>query len=168
MNTISLPKASALTSPNPLVLVCTRREDGGTNLATVSWWNYLSFNPGMVAFAMAKTSYSGQRVRDTGKVVLTVPGKELAQLAIQCGSSTGHKTDKVKEFNVEMEDIETGGIQVPAHSKVAIEATLKEFVETGDHYLYICSVENVYANEGEEALFAWNGYSKIAPATIGS
>lgn len=67
-----------------------------------------------------------------------------------------------------MEDIETGGIQVPAHSKVAIEATLKEFVETGDHYLYICNVENVYANEGEEALFAWGGYSKIAPATIGS
>ena len=35
----------------------------------------------------------------------------------------------------------------------------KEFHEVGDHYLYICEVE--------EALFASNGYSKIAPAKQG-
>lgn len=26
------------------------------------------------------------------------------------------------------------------------------------------SVEQVYGNEGEEAVFAWNGYSQIRPA----
>lgn len=36
--------------------------------------------------------------------------------------------------------------------------------ETGDHYLYICDVEQVYGNEAEEALFAWNGYSQARPA----
>lgn len=36
--------------------------------------------------------------------------------------------------------------------------------ETGDHYLYICDVEQVYGNEAEEALFAWNGYSQVRPA----
>ena len=57
METINLPKASALTSPNPVTLVCTRKPDGSTNLATVSWWTYLSFNPSMIAYAMAKTSF---------------------------------------------------------------------------------------------------------------
>lgn len=30
-----------------------------------------------------------------------------------------------------------------------------------------CDVEKVYGNEAEEALFAWNGYGKIAPAKQG-
>lgn len=48
MKKIDLPFASKLTSPNPVSLVCTQKPDGSTNLATVSWWNYLSFNPNMI------------------------------------------------------------------------------------------------------------------------
>lgn len=59
MKEITLPKASQLTSPNPVTLVCTEKEDGTTNLAAVSWWTYLSYNPNMIAYAMAKTSFSG-------------------------------------------------------------------------------------------------------------
>ena len=36
--------------------------------------------------------------------------------------------------------------------------------ELGDHYLYSFDVEQVYGNESEEALFAWNGYSQLCPA----
>ena len=42
--------------------------------------------------------------------------------------------------------------------------TLKEYIEVGDHYLYICNVEQVLADEQEEAVFAWNGYGKICAA----
>lgn len=76
VNKINLPKASGLTSPNPVTLVCTEKPDGGTNLATVSWWTYLSFNPSMIAYAMAKTSYSGEMVRANGRVILTIPRRE--------------------------------------------------------------------------------------------
>ena len=164
MNKINLPKASVLTSPNPVTLVCTRRPEGTTNLATVSWWTYLSYNPEMIAYAMAKTSYSGERVRETKEVVLTVPGAEIADFVMKCGISTGRKTDKVAEFGIEMQEVEGTDIKIPAHTKVAIKCSLKEFVEVGDHYLYICNVEDVYADEDEEAVFAWNGYGKIAPA----
>ena len=40
MKEITLPKASQLTSPNPVTVVCTQKPDGSTNLATVSWWTY--------------------------------------------------------------------------------------------------------------------------------
>lgn len=36
MKKINLAQASALTSPNPVTVVCTERPDGGTNLAAVS------------------------------------------------------------------------------------------------------------------------------------
>ena len=164
MKEISLPKASQLTSPNPVTLVCTQKTDGSTNLATVSWWTYLSFNPYMITFAMAKPSYSGEMVRNSKKVIITIPGAELADIVLGCGSTTGRNTDKVTKFNIELTDIADSAIKIPVHSKVAIVCSLKEYHEVGDHYLYICNVEKVYGDETEEALFAWNGYSQIRPA----
>ncbi len=164
MEKITLPKAAQLTSPNPVTIVCTQKPDGGTNLATVSWWTYLSFNPNMIAYAMAKTSYSGEMVRANKKVILTIPSAEIAEAVMGCGSTTGRDTDKITKFGIEMQAVEGSDIQIPLHSRVAIQCSLKEFIETGDHYLYICNVEQVYGNEGEEAVFAWNGYSQIRPA----
>ena len=164
MNKINLPQAAKLTSPNPVTVVCTMKPDGSTNLATVSWWTYLSFNPNMIAYAMAKTSYSGEMVRDTQKVILTIPGVEIADAVMGCGSTTGRDTVKVEKFDIELAEIEGSSIKIPVHSRVAIQCSLKEFREVGDHYLYICNVEQVYGNEAEEALFAWNGYSQLRSA----
>lgn len=163
MKKISLPKASFLTSPNPVAVVCTQKPDGTPNLATVSWWTYLSYNPNMIAFAMAKTSYSGEMVRSSKKVILTVPGESIADAVIGCGSTTGRDTDKAARFNIELEDVEDSSIKIPVHSRAAIVCTLKEYHEVGDHYLYICNVDQVYGNENENALFAWNGYTEIRP-----
>lgn len=164
MKKINLPQDSRLTSPNPVTVVCTEKPDGSTNLATVSWWTYLSFNPNMIAYAMAKTSYSGEMVRNNRKVILTIPGAEIADAAMGCGSTTGRNTDKVSKFNIALKDVEGSSIQIPVHSRVALVCSLKEYHEVGDHYLYICDVERVYGDESEEALFAWNGYSQLRPA----
>lgn len=163
MKEITLPKASQLTSPNPVTVVCTQKPDGSTNLATVSWWTYLSYHPNMIAYAMAKPSYSGEMVRENRKVVLTIPGAEMAEAVLGCGTTTGRDTDKIARFHIEMCQLEGTAIQVPAHSRVAMVCRLKEYHEVGDHYLYLCDVERVYGNEAEEALFAWNGYSEIRP-----
>ena len=164
MNKINLPQAAKLTSPNPVSLVCTQKPDGFTNLATVSWWTYLSFNPNMIGYAMAKTSYSGEMVRNNKKVILTIPGTDLAEAVMVCGSTTGRDTDKVAQFGIELTEVEGSDIKIPVHSRVAIVCSMKEYHEVGDHYLYICDVEQVYGNEVEEALFAWNGYSQVRPA----
>ena len=164
MEKITLPKASNLTSPNPVTIVCTQKPDGKTNLATVSWWTYLSYNPGMIAYAMAKTSYSGEMVRNNKKVILTIPGAEIADEAMGCGMSTGRDTDKIVKLGIEMQEIPGSEIQIPLHSRLAIVCSMKEFLEVGDHYLYICDVEQVYGNEAEEALFAWNGYAQLRTA----
>ena len=138
--------------------------DGSTNLATVSWWIYLSYHPNMIAYAMAKTSYSGELVRGNKKVVLTIPGTAIVEAVMGCGSTTGRNTDKASKFNIELVSVEGSSIQIPVHSRVAIVCNLKEYHEVGDHYLYICDVEQVYGDETQDALFAWNGYSEIRPA----
>lgn len=164
MKEINLPQASMLTSPNPVTLVCTEKPDGTTNLATVSWWTYLSFNPSMIAYAMAKTSYSGEMARNNKMVILTIPGEAIADAVMGCGSTTGRDTNKAEKFGMELISLPGSSIQIPLHSRVAIQCRLKEYHEVGDHYLYICDVEQVYGNEEETALFAWKGYSELRPA----
>ena len=119
----------------------------------------------MIAFAMAKTSYSGERIRESRKVFVTIPGAEIAEAVMGCGSTTGRNTDKVAKFGIELAEVEGSTIKIPKHSRVAIQCRLKEDHETGDHYLYICEVEQVYGDESEKALFAWNGYSRLHPAS---
>ena len=164
MKKITLPVASRLTSPNPLTLVCTAKPDGTTNLAAVSWWTYLSFNPDMAAFAMAKSSYSGERIRESGKVILAMPAEGLEAAVTGCGGTTGRDTDKAAKFDIELTEIEGSGIKIPALSRVALVCTLKEFHETGDHYLYVCTVDEALGDPAKRALFAWNGYAQIRTA----
>lgn len=163
MKEITLPAAAKYTSPNPVTIVCSKKDDGSTNLATVSWWTYLSYNPCMIAYAMAKTSFSGEMVRKNGEVVLTIPSEKLADLALKCGSCTGRNTNKAEKFSAELIALPNCDIKIPGGSCLTIVCSLKEFTEVGDHYLYICNVKQVYADDGEKPVFAWNGYSQIRP-----
>ena len=74
----------------------------------------------MIAFAMAKTSYSGEMVQNSRKVILTIPGAELSEAVMGCGSTTGRNTDKVAKFGIELAEVEGSSIKVPVHSPVAI------------------------------------------------
>lgn len=164
MEKINLVKASQLTSPNPLALVCTTKEDGNTNIATISWYTYLSFKSNLIGLAMSKHSYTGEMIRKNKKLVLTIPGSQLDEVVKKCGSISGRTTDKVKEYNIELQELESCDIKIPQHIKVAMILNLNNYIEVGDHYFYICKVEEVYSDESEEALYAWNGYSLIKPS----
>ena len=161
MEKITLAGASKLTSPNPVCLICTKKEDGNTNLATVSWYTYLSYRPEMMAFAMSKKSYTGEMVRNNKKVILTIPGDGLADIVKKCGTSTGRNIDKVSEYEIDMEKIDGSDIEIPCKSRVAVLLSLSEYVEVGDHYLYICNVDSVYSSNEGDTLFAFNGYALI-------
>ena len=164
MKKINIGQATVLTSPDPLVLVCTKKENGKLNMAPVSFFMYASFNPPMLAFAMGKAANSGENIRRTGKAVLAVPGVSLKGAVMASGSANGGTQDKLAEPPIALQTIEGTDIQVPEDSRVAFEVTLEKTVESGDHYLYLCSIDKMLADESKEALFAWNGYAKVAPA----
>ncbi len=160
----NIGQAAALTSPDPLMLVCTQKEDGSLNLAPVSFFMYASFNPPMLAFGLGKASNTGENIRRTGKAVLAAPGGSLKDAVMAYGSASGGAVDKLKETPIALQSMEGCGIQFPEDSRVAFAVSLAQTVEVGDHYLYVCNIDKMAADEGKEALFAWNGYAKVAPA----
>lgn len=167
MKELNIMEATVLTSPNPLTLICSQNQDGTTNLAPICFVSYLSFDPPMIGFAAGKQSHTGKRVRETGKVIVTVPGKGLAQAVVACGSTTGAAVHKVEANHIEMESVEGSDIQIPADTRLAMVATLKQSVEVGDHILHICQVDKFLGNETKQGLYAWNGFGKVAGATEG-
>lgn len=90
----------------------------------------------------------------------------MVRQVIGCGSTSGGGTDKVKRFGIELIRCPGCDIEIPGHSIVAISCSLCQFIDVGDHYFYIFDVTNVHVNDNERALFAWNGYSRIAPASM--
>lgn len=163
MKELNIMEATVFTSPNPLTLICSQNEDGTTNLAPICFVSYLSFNPPMVGFAAGKQSHTGKRVRETGKVIITVPGESLAQAVMACGASTGAKVNKVAANEIEMKEIDDNDIQIPADTRLAMVATLQQSVEVGDHILHICQVDKFFGDESKKGLYAWNGFGKAAP-----
>ena len=164
MKEINIGQATAITSPDPLMLVCTTKEDGSLNMAPVSFFMYSSFNPPMLAFAMGKAANSGENIRRTGKAVLAAPGISLNGAVMAFGSSNGGQEDKLKETPIALQKVEGSDIQIPEDSRIAFVVSLAQTIESGDHYLYLCNIEKMVADESKEALFAWEGYAKVAPA----
>ena len=164
MKEVKIGEATALTSPDPLVLVCTKKEDGSLNMAPVSFFMYASFDPPMLAFAMGKASNSGENIRRTGKAVLAAPGVSLRDAVMAYGARNGGKSDKLKELPIPIQSMEGTEIQLPEDSRIAFAVTLEQTVEAGDHYLYLCRIDRIAADESREALFAWEGYAAVAPA----
>lgn len=164
MKEVNLGQATKITSPNPLVMVCTEKENGKVNIAPVSFFMYVSFNPAMISFAMMKGSNSGENFRRTKKAVLAVPGENLKDVIMAYGSTTGSKVDKLEANPIPLQSMEGCGIQFPKDSRIAFKVTLNQTVEAGDHYLYTCNIDKIVADEEKDGLFAWEGYGVVAPA----
>ena len=167
MRELNIMEATVYSSPNPLTLICSLNEDGTTNLAPICFVSYLSFNPPMVGFAAGKQSHTGKRVRETGKVIVTVPGESLAGAVMACGTSTGAKLNKVSENHIEMKSVDGSDIQIPADARLDMAAPLQQSVEVGDHILQICQVDKFLGDEDKKGLYAWHGFGKVASAAEG-
>ena len=164
MKEINIGQATAITSPDPLMLVCTKKEDGSLNMAPVSFFMYASFNPPMLAFAMRPTANSSVNVMRTGKAVLAAPGISIKDAVMAYGSANGGDKNKLEEHPIALQAMDGNDISFPEDCRIAFAVTLEQTVTAGDHNLYLCKIDKMLADDSKEALFAWDGYAKVAPA----
>ena len=166
MKEISLSDAAVLTSPNPLVLVCTLKEDKTTNLAPISFVAYASMMPPMLSVAIGKPKYTGILLRAAQKAIIVVPGSSLEKTIIDCGAVSGADINKIAEFGIPMKNIEGTDIQIPVDSKIAYMCSLKQTIDSqGTHMIHLCEIDKILADDEKDALHAWHGFAEVAVAT---
>ncbi len=164
MKQVTIGNIPAFTSPNSMVLICTEKPDGSTNMATLAWWTIASTNPGKIMFAINKGAYTLELLAQNKEVVVAVPGVELTPALIGCGTCSGRDTDKAVKCQLTMQEIEGTAIKAPVPCKLLIHATVAQTMDADDHVVHLCDVKAVYGEEDVDAVFGWKGYAEFAAA----
>ena len=94
---VPLDKAYRLMNHGPTVLVSSRHGDA-INVMAAAWSMPLDFAPPKVAVVLDKSTLTRKMVEASGEFALMVPSRELAQLTLQVGSTTGREVDKFAAF----------------------------------------------------------------------
>ena len=167
MKDLNIIEAYGYTSPNSLMMACTLKEDGSTNLAPVCFMTILSFKPPMIGFMFGGKNLTTERLQTTGKIILATPGKSLSEQVMACAKCHGHDHDKAKEFGIELKEVVGSEIRIPVDSKLVLQCSFVKSLETGDHLFHICNIDKISGDDTVVGLHAWDGFGKVAPAQMG-
>ena len=151
-----------LTSPNPFALISTTKEDGSTNLMALSWWTYASNRPATVAVCLSKKGLSGGLIHENGEFGLNIVDETLAQAAFGCGTCSGRTANKAEQFGIELMEPDTIKTRLVSAHKVAMECRLVSEIEVADHIMYIAEVVSAHVKPEAKAVFAFEGYGRLA------
>ena len=94
-----LAKVYGLLEPGPVVLLSTAGKKR-PNVMTMSWHSMLEFEPPLVACVVSDRNYSFRLLTAAGDCVINIPTAEIAGKVVQCGNSTGARTDKFAKFGL--------------------------------------------------------------------
>lgn len=147
---INKQKASRLINCGPVILVSSSYKDK-TNITTCAWSMPLSHEPCLLAVALAKKHFSSELIKKSSQFIVNIPDWKLLDKVMFCGKVSGRDIDKFKEAKLTPEAAHSLA-KTPkiAECIAAIECSLFDIKETGDHYLFFGEV--VYA-EAENSLF---------------
>jgi len=96
---VPLDKAYRLMNHGPTVLVSSRHGEA-INVMAASWSMPLDFSPPKVAVVLDKSTFTRRLVETSGEFALMVPSRELAQLTLRVGATTGAEVDKFAAFGI--------------------------------------------------------------------
>ncbi len=152
------------TSPNPFALVSTKKPNGETNLAALSWWTYLSNHPATIGIALSRKGYSGELIEKNGEFGLNLADETLKEKAFLCGTCSGREINKPEKFGIELMDADTIDTKLVKANAGTMECKLESTVDVGDHRLYIARVAATHLEPETKPLFAMDGYKRLEPA----
>ena len=161
MENITAGQAQKLTAPAPFGLLSTTKDDGSTNLMAISWWTYLSNHPPMLGVCLSKKGLSGSLIIKNGEFGLSLPGAELREKALRCGTCSGRTVNKPAEFGIGLEGASVIGAKLVSGSRVAFECRLVNSFDVGDHVMYVGEIVSAHGDESVKQLYAFDGYGRL-------
>jgi flavin reductase (DIM6/NTAB) family NADH-FMN oxidoreductase RutF len=127
--------------PSRIVLVCIWDDKASKlNVITLCFTMHAAYKPNSFAFAIEKRHYSHKLLSKGKELVVSVPGRDLANETLFCGLNSGREVDKVSALG--LETVSLGGLNRQginnALSNVICEVTHQ--IDNGDHDVFLCRV----------------------------
>ncbi len=100
MREVSAGEAFKRKYPEQIALAVSVDAEGRPDIITLGWAMPTSGAPPMVAISVGHTRYSHELISASKEYVLALPGPELAEASLFCGTKSGRDTDKVAECDL--------------------------------------------------------------------
>jgi flavin reductase (DIM6/NTAB) family NADH-FMN oxidoreductase RutF len=130
-------KAVTHASPYPYVLLTSVDATGKPNAMGVGWWSFTSMNPPLIMVSVGKGRHTLDNIRATREFVVCFPGEGIAKGAWHCGIASGRDTDKLADAGLKTIPGKKVKAPVIEGSSTAIECTVVDEFETGDHIVFV-------------------------------
>lgn len=118
------------------------------NYMACAWHSALSFDPPLFGVLLSKKRLTYDVISQAREFTVNFIGYDRVKLSAQMGRISGHDTDKIKEFQVELAPSAKIKSPILAEAYVCLENRLIDIRTYGDHDLFVGEVLAVHEEEG--------------------
>lgn len=147
--------------PTGVVVVTGRDGDGEVLAMVVGTFNSVSLDPPLVSFMPMKTSRTFAKMIDCQSLCINILGGEQEDTVLTIAQRWERKLDGIDWF------ASPNGDPVLADSIAWIDTTIHNTVEAGDHWIVLCSVNDLaVANPVSPLIFFQGGYGSFVTTSL--
>ncbi len=139
--------------PEQVVIAIAKDKKGKANPVTLGWTMIASYQPPMMAIAVAKTHYSIKTIRHSKCFTIAFPSAQMAEAALFFGSRSGRDADKFAEFNAQHGRVHCKTSPAKKIDSVLLadavanfECTLESQTSVGDHIIFVGRIVASHVN----------------------
>ncbi|QLH74399.1 MAG: flavin reductase family protein [Methanomassiliicoccales archaeon] len=163
-------EAVQMLPPAPVLLVSIGDKEGKEkNIITVGMFNMFSLKPPIIGIGVMTSRQSYKLLEENDDFVINVPGKDMLEAVIICGSKSGKRTDKFTEAGLTAEPGKRVRSPKIKEALMNIECKKLESFEKGDHTWYLGKIvhtDAVVDYDRSKALLFWDGEFRTAGPMI--
>jgi flavin reductase (DIM6/NTAB) family NADH-FMN oxidoreductase RutF len=132
--------------PEQVIIAIAKDKKGKANPVTLGWTMIASYQPPMMAIAVAKTHYSIKTIRHSKCFTIAFPSAQMAEAALFFGSRSGRDTDKFAEFDCRTLPANKIDSVLLADAVANFECTLESQTSAGDHIIFVGKIVASHVN----------------------
>jgi flavin reductase (DIM6/NTAB) family NADH-FMN oxidoreductase RutF len=152
--------------PEQVVIAIAKDKKGKANPVTLGWTMIASYEPLMMAIAVAKTHYSIKTIRHSKCFTIAFPSSQMADAALSFGSKSGRDTDKFAEFDCKTLPAKKINSVLLADAVANFECTLESQISVGDHIIFVGKVVASHVNtKRKKRLYTVGPGHKLGPVS---
>lgn len=138
------------------VVLITSKYGKKENVMTAAWCFPISMDPPLFGVSVSRKRFSHELISKGKAFGINLVDRQLAEAAMDAGSTSGKETDKFSELGIEKE---YGKLEIPLlkASPVSIECKLTKEIELGDHVLFVGEAVNVIKRREAKGLYHKGG-----------
>jgi flavin reductase (DIM6/NTAB) family NADH-FMN oxidoreductase RutF len=152
--------------PEQVIIAIARDKKGKANPVTLGWTMIASYEPPMMAIAVAKTHYSTKTIRHSKCFTIAFPSSQMADAALFFGSKSGRDTDKFAEFDCKTLPAKKIDSVLLADAVANFECALESQISAGDHIIFVGKVVASHINtKPKKRLYTVGPGHKLGPVS---